>query len=768
MQTVTSVSNAAKYLNMPNEVAAQAIAGLTSGAGSSNLMRQMGIYTADPRTGKAYTQGQIFSQMAGRLTAGQGKASVGDTMESLRRGNLGNFIKSSGLDSAQQALFSQYMIEKAKGNNMDLSDPKAMAKLEAQAKAGGNDNPFAAAMNINTSDTKAMGKAEDAYISGMNAAAKTIGVLNEAFGTLASKIGAINAYASTMGGSNAGVGGMGLAGSAAHLGMDYLEVKGAQTAGKAVMGKVAQTAAGEAIAGTAAEVGLAGAGTLAGGAALAAGGGYVMGKGAKVLGKAVHATKKETVAGGTLAGAGTGALIGAGVGSVVPVVGTAVGAVVGSIIGGIGGYFGSRGGPSSSVGMGTSSDTTGGGGSYAMPASGPITANFGDKSTLWKGGSHSGMDIGVPVGTPVHAAANGVVTGDNKGEAYGTHVVINHGGGYETIYGHLSAKSVGSGMSVQKGDLLGKSGKTGHVTGPHLHFEVRKNGVSVDPSALLGLTNPKSKDSKGGAGATSSSVIASVLGGSVGAPDIISLDASGKSITSVNTTGLLAAASPMMSDAVYRSSSSKSTNAKNADYSGTPFTGSIDDALKAAGFSGQSLAIAKAIAMAESSGRPSAHNNNTATGDDSYGLFQINMLGNMGPARRKSFNLSSNEDLYDPATNARVAYAISNGGTNWGPWSTFKNGAYKKFLSSSPSASQGMDRVPGDMPVNVHTNEAILNAADAEKWRQEQALPSKKGGITVPITVNIQNASETEARRFANLVKQHLENDSLTTSMGSM
>lgn len=105
--------------------------------------------------------------------------------------------------------------------------------------------------------------------------------------------------------------------------------------------------------------------------------------------------------------------------------------------------------------------------------------------------------------------------------------------------------------------------------------------------------------------------------------------------------------------------------------------------LEQAGFRGNGLKMAYAIAMAESTGNARAHNGNAATGDNSYGLFQINMLGGMGPARRAEYGLSSNDDLFDALTNARVAFKMSHGGTNWGPWSTYNNGAYKQYYGGS-------------------------------------------------------------------------------------
>jgi hypothetical protein len=90
--------------------------------------------------------------------------------------------------------------------------------------------------------------------------------------------------------------------------------------------------------------------------------------------------------------------------------------------------------------------------------------------------------------------------------------------------------------------------------------------------------------------------------------------------------------------------------------------------LKSAGFKGQSLKEAWAIAKRESGGRPEAFNGNRSTGDQSYGLFQINMIGNLGPERMQKFNLSSYEDLFDPHRNAEIAYYMSQGGKNWKSW----------------------------------------------------------------------------------------------------
>lgn len=92
------------------------------------------------------------------------------------------------------------------------------------------------------------------------------------------------------------------------------------------------------------------------------------------------------------------------------------------------------------------------------------------------------------------------------------------------------------------------------------------------------------------------------------------------------------------------------------------------DLLKLTGFEGKSLKIAWATAMKESMGNPKSFNGNKSTGDNSYGLFQINMLGYLGAERRDQFNLDSNKDLFDPVTNAAIAYHMSDGGKDWSAW----------------------------------------------------------------------------------------------------
>jgi hypothetical protein len=96
------------------------------------------------------------------------------------------------------------------------------------------------------------------------------------------------------------------------------------------------------------------------------------------------------------------------------------------------------------------------------------------------------------------------------------------------------------------------------------------------------------------------------------------------------------------------------------------------EVLTSVGFYGHGLEMALAIIQLESTNKIYAHNQNSETGDNSYGLFQINMIGSMGPARLEKYGLESNEDLFNPEVNARVAYEISGGGKSWGAWTTYE------------------------------------------------------------------------------------------------
>ena len=107
--------------------------------------------------------------------------------------------------------------------------------------------------------------------------------------------------------------------------------------------------------------------------------------------------------------------------------------------------------------------------------------------------------------------------------------------------------------------------------------------------------------------------------------------------------------------------------------------------LKAVGFKGKGLKTAWAVAKAESNGRPFAFNGNTNTGDSSYGVFQINMIGDLGPDRRDKFNLDTNAELFSPVKNAEIVFHMTKGGTDWKSWKYAKTAPVKRWLKKFPS-----------------------------------------------------------------------------------
>ncbi|GHV90101.1 hypothetical protein AGMMS50268_06040 [Spirochaetia bacterium] len=125
---------------------------------------------------------------------------------------------------------------------------------------------------------------------------------------------------------------------------------------------------------------------------------------------------------------------------------------------------------------------------FIWPISGYITSPYGRRRSPITGAVHfhAGIDIaGVPIGTPVRAAMSGRVTAAGWDDAYGNYVVVTHHSGYRTLYAHLNIIRVTSGTYVSTGERLGDVGSTGQSTGPHLHFTVYKNGVTVSPRSLM-------------------------------------------------------------------------------------------------------------------------------------------------------------------------------------------------------------------------------------------------------------------------------------------
>lgn len=159
-----------------------------------------------------------------------------------------------------------------------------------------------------------------------------------------------------------------------------------------------------------------------------------------------------------------------------------------------------------------------------------------------------------------------------------------------------------------------------------------------------------------------------------------------------------------------------------------------------AGFRGENLVSMVAISMRESTGDPAAFNGNAATGDKSYGLTQINMIGAMGPERREAFGLTSNEQLFDPQTNARVAFELSNNGTNLSPWGAYKGltNTYNTDVSAARSAvadaqAQGLLGTPFNGGARTEGTAPVQQNAPAS------ATPTLERNDRGPAVTDLQN-----------------------------
>jgi len=118
---------------------------------------------------------------------------------------------------------------------------------------------------------------------------------------------------------------------------------------------------------------------------------------------------------------------------------------------------------------------------FIWPVKGTINSGFGPRGIS----SHDGIDIGAPEGTPIRAIEKGEVIYSDQLRGYGNIIIVRHTGGFISVYAHNEANLVREGQAVSRGEVIARVGNTGRVTGPHLHFEIRKNNAAQDPLRYL-------------------------------------------------------------------------------------------------------------------------------------------------------------------------------------------------------------------------------------------------------------------------------------------
>jgi len=522
-QTLRTIGNAGKYLNISNESAARSIEGLTSASGASKMLRNFGIYTSDLETGKEKTQGQIFEELYSRMTGGRDQMSLEDLNASFRRGAGSQLLQGAfGNDEAQQEMFKQFAREKTFGSNMDLSNQDAMNKIYndlgpsgafglGSGMASGNANPMNSLYALNSSETNQLDKAEQAYIQGITAAVQPLQLLNDVSGTLAATMAGVNlAFLSTMKTSKVYEGGSKALGSVASwAGGNALEL--GKAAVQFAMGDWVGAATTAVIPATNLALGTAGLAAMgaAGLATTVAGGGLWMDNAGPVNNKRNPKNEDKNLGGGEALPSGGGEAL-----------------------------------PSSS------------GGAMAAPIPGGHVvkgADFNDRTGVYfktTGRPHMGKDYQASEGSPVYAVTGGKVVKaegstkrfyigteadrrksstvydgleSDKTFSLGLQVHVLHPSGYKFIYGHLSQisskvkQAAQSGGEISKNDLIGLSGHSGSTTGPHLHFEVQdKNGTKVNPKTVIDKLNAQANLTGGAAGSTGSAAGSTGSTGSTG------------------------------------------------------------------------------------------------------------------------------------------------------------------------------------------------------------------------------------------------------------
>ena len=377
-----------------------------------------------------------------------------------------------------------------------------------------------------------------------------------------------------------------------------------------------------------------------------------------------------------------------------------------------------------------------GGGNPFSAVANSISAMFGakDSSGLWKStsGTHMGTDFDVLEGTSVYAAKDGWVSGDTTDKDYGNAVLIDHADGYQTLYAHLSNKQVSPGTAVLKGQEIGKSGKSGNVTGPHLHYEVRKGKNNpVDPAELQGAGSP----------ITSATGMMNFT-----APDKATKDESSSS-------------SSLTSSSSNLPSSTGAENAKAA---------SMLSYLKAQGFSDNGATGIVANLLGESGLRPTAGGD----GGTSYGIAQWHL------GRKDNLFKFAQDAGLDPSTieaqSQFLLHELSNKGysdlvsTLKDPnVSTFDATAaflrkFERPKDQSDSAVQKrLNRGLGALEVKGGGNPgygADLPGASGLMMGTSSVNIGASGSKNVYITVKFDQANETSAQQFANKVQEILDN----------
>lgn len=715
------IGGTARYMNMANENAAVALSGLTQGPMSARLYGA-GISTYNQQTGQFRGGTEVFQQIYERMTMGRPKASLQQTMNSIQGGFIQQTASDLGMSEDQKQMFYQFMIQKAGGKESDF------------AKLGINGNPLEAQKRIVQSDVETLNAYVKPMLKGMEMAADTVEAFNRGLQSAADALGVFAGYVGGLGQSRAGAG-LGVAAGSILGGIK--DVALTALAGRSLLGKGGVKGA----LGTAGKFMTKGLGRLIPGLGLVlnAGGGFFDAKDGGGLNKA-----------GFLTAVGTGAVTGGIMGAPAAGVGAIPGAVIGGVAGGLtymGGYLlgggGSGGGNQIPMGGSFGGSGTVGTGAISPIIGGAVGTPYGAKGKMWKG-SHTGDDYPCAVGTPVVAAMDGVVYSDNPGQDYGKTVQIDHGNGYQTLYGHLSEVLVRPGDTVKKGQTIAKSGDTGNVDGPHLHFEVRRGKNNpVNPKELLkgdvnGLFSATSLELQT-SGLASKEVSLSSVYGSGSTESLI------KSGGFVGANGVFTPADQATKSGTFKTvlatGSEKEWATTLLGKLGAPVTESAISALTTwARFEG-------------------GHWKNSANYNPLNTTYSLNNAPSMNSVGVKSY--ASWEDGY-AATVATLTGKSADQRGYTAIVNALKSGASTDTILSAINNSAWVTGKTGQNPYKFQGGPSSLGVATPSM------SSVSSGGATVNIYANFEKATDAEAMQLVRLVKSELEKDASLRTMGRM
>jgi hypothetical protein len=677
---------------------------------------------------------------------------------------------------------------------MNSKDPNKMLDLMGVDKS----SPVRSNFRFNSSENRKLAATEEGLVGGYNVATRTTAAVNDGFSAMADLLGPINDGLMTLKGilqtlPNAGNtgGALATAGStAASLGSSFLQYK--------LLSKFLGGGGAKALPGLANAAGKTGSLLSKAGPALSSAAKF-LGKGIPVLGVGLSAVGGYSDAkkkggfdwGSVLKSAGIGAAGGAAVGAAGFGVAAAPGAVIGALLAGggnaLGQLFGMGGESSDGMNIGHAAtpkaETAGANHMWPVPSATRVSSEFGPRpgaaARAAKRGqrissNHHGIDLATPSGTPITAASDGAVSKvGNDPNGYGNYVTIKHLDGTSTRYAHLRSILATRGQKVKAGQVIGKSGGgpkdpgRGNSMGAHLHFETEdERGVRYNPRDWF-------KKRKG---------VPQVLSNlNEAASKVFKTKKAGWSSSSYASPSILAAFGQAIVDGKPVSYSDvekvfgKKTDEVLAQLPGGKYEGNITgnkkDLIKlisSKGFKGDALKTAYAVAIAESGGRSNAHNYNVSTGDDSYGLYQINMLGSLGPARRKKFNLKSNQDLFNPNTNAGLAAHFTQRGKNWSAWSSYKTGIYMKHLKEADAVALEA-RVGGEASNGMNIGAPAGSSANHGGGGSSSATVNSNSNVTINLDmkVSIAQGSVQEAERLVKLVGEKLRKDATLRRIAS-